>query len=173
MPIGRSFTVDLMVTAEQRKWMLERELRLIFERDLFLIDFWNGGPMSLGCFSAGRSGGYFYIDWNGNIAPCVFFPYFLENVSELYQAGRKLSDVLELPYFHRIREWQAGYLKDGGKVQNLFMPCPIRDHYAFAQETVKSFDAKPMDEDAARAIADPTSHDRACDGDRKHGDARG
>ena len=74
MPIGRSFDVDLMVTAEQRKWMLEKELRLIFERDLFLIDFWNGGPMSLGCISAGRSGGYFYIDWNGNVAPCVFFP---------------------------------------------------------------------------------------------------
>jgi len=31
MPIGRSFDVDLMVSAEQRKWMLEKELCLIFE----------------------------------------------------------------------------------------------------------------------------------------------
>ena len=155
MPIGRSFDLDLMVTAEQRKWMLEKELRLIFERDLFLIDFWNGGPMSLGCISAGRSGGYFYIDWNGNIAPCVFFPYYLENISELYRSGRKLSDVLELAYFRKIRDWQDGYLRDGGKVKNLFMPCPMRDHHAFARETVQEFGAKPMDEDAALAIADP------------------
>ena len=160
MPIGRSFAVDLMVTAEQRKWMLEKELRLIFERDLFLIDFWNGGPLSLGCISAGRSGGYFYIDWNGNIAPCVFFPYYLENISELYRAGRSLSEVLELPYFRRIRDWQAGYLRDRGKVHNLFMPCPMRDHHAFAHQTVQEFGAKPMDEDAARALADPQYHQR-------------
>jgi MoaA/NifB/PqqE/SkfB family radical SAM enzyme len=155
MPIGRSFAVDLMVTPEQRKWMLERELRLIFAQDLFLVDFWNGGPMSLGCISAGRSGGYFYIDWNGNIAPCVFFPYYLENITELYQAGRCLSDVLELPYFRRIREWQADYLRDGGRVQNLFRPCPMRDHHDFAHRTVREFGAKPMDEEAARAIGDP------------------
>ncbi len=155
MPIGRSFAVDLMVTPEQRKWMLEKELQLIFDRDLFLIDFWNGGPMSLGCISAGRSGGYFYIDWNGNIAPCVFFPYYIENIAEMYQAGRSLSEVLELPYFRRIREWQAGYLRDGEKVNNLFLPCPMRDHHAFAHQTVQEFGAKPMDEEAARAIADP------------------
>ncbi len=160
MPIGRSFTVDLMVSPEQRKWMLEKELALIFERDLFLIDFLNGGPMSLGCISAGRSGGYFYIDWNGNIAPCVFFPYYLENIAELYRSGRSLSDVLELPYFRRIREWQASYLRDHGKVGNLFMPCPMRDHHAFAHQTVQEFAARPMDEDAARAIADPLYRQR-------------
>ena len=87
MPIGRSFTVDLMVTPEQRRRMLEKEMRLIFKRDLFLLDFWNGGPLSLGCLSAGRSGGYFYIDWNGNIAPCVFFPYTLANIEDLYRGG--------------------------------------------------------------------------------------
>jgi MoaA/NifB/PqqE/SkfB family radical SAM enzyme len=155
MPIGRSFAVELMVSPEQRKWMLEKELDLIFERDLFLIDFWNGGPMSLGCISAGRSGGYFYIDWNGNIAPCVFFPYYVENISELYRSGRSLNDVLELPYFRRIREWQAGYLRDGGKVGNLFRPCPMRDHHAFAHRTIREFAASPMDEEAERALADP------------------
>ncbi len=160
MPIGRSFAVDLMVTAEQRRWMLEKELRLVFDQELFLIDFWNGGPLSLGCISAGRSGGYFYIDWNGNIAPCVFFPYYLENISEVYRDGRGLNDVLELPYFRRIREWQAGYLRDQGKVNNLFRPCPMRDHHAFAHQTVKEFGARPMDEEAARALADPEYHRR-------------
>lgn len=58
------------------------------------------------------------------------------------------------------REWQAGYLKDQGKVNSLFRPCPMRDHHAFARQTVKEFDARPMDEEAARAIADPDYHRR-------------
>jgi MoaA/NifB/PqqE/SkfB family radical SAM enzyme len=29
-----------------------------------------------------KARGYFYIDWNGNIAPCAFFPYYLANVCD-------------------------------------------------------------------------------------------
>ncbi len=174
MPIGRSFTVDLMVTPEQRKWMLERQLELIYNKNLFIIDFWNGGPMSVGCISAGRSGGYFYIDWDGNVAPCVFFPYHLANVYELYDNGKTLNDVLFSDYFQTIRKWQEGYTnrKNGGKyngkkVQNLFMPCPIRDHYKFAHNTIKRFDARPMDDDAAKAMADPGYRNRMMDYDAR------
>ena len=155
MPIGRSFTVDLMVTPEQRKIMLEQELHLINDRDVFLIDFWNGGPLSLGCISAGRAGGYFYIDWNGNIAPCVFFPYHIANIDSVYAAGASLSSVLDTPYFQSIRKWQEGYLRDDGKVHNLFHPCPMRDHYQFAWETIQKHGPQPMDEEAAKALADP------------------
>lgn len=84
----------------------------------------------------------------------------MSNIAELYQAGRSLSGVLELPYFRRIREWQTGYLKDGGEVQNLFRPCPMRDHRAFAHQTVREFGARPMDEEAARELADPEYHRR-------------
>ena len=73
MPIGRGFTADWMVTPEQRRWMLEQELTLLRDKKRFLVDFWNGGPMTLGCIAAGRPGGYFYVDWNGNIAPACFF----------------------------------------------------------------------------------------------------
>jgi MoaA/NifB/PqqE/SkfB family radical SAM enzyme len=58
MPIGRKFTLDLMVTPEQRAWMYEREQRLIRERKIFMADFWNSGALSDGCISAGRGGGY-------------------------------------------------------------------------------------------------------------------
>jgi MoaA/NifB/PqqE/SkfB family radical SAM enzyme len=169
MPIGRSFTVDLMVTPEQRKRMLEKELHLVYEKNLFLVDFWNGGPMSLGCISAGRGGGYFYIDWNGNISPCVFFPYSVANIGELYAGGGKLTDVLEKPYFKKIRSWQGEYLQDDGKVGNLFRPCPMRDHYRFAFDTIQEYGAAPMDEDAARAIVDPDYRKRMIEYDERVG----
>ena len=174
MPIGRSFTVDLMVTPEQRLWMLERQLDLIYNKNLFIIDFWNGGPMSVGCISAGRSGGYFYIDWNGNIAPCVFFPYHLANVYDLYDKDLTLNDVLFSDYFKTIRKWQGSYTNrkidgryNGKKMQNLFMPCPIRDHYQFAHNTINRFNTKPMDDDAARAIADPHYRERMINYDER------
>jgi len=155
MPIGRSYSVDLMVSAEQRAWMLEKELRMINERNRFLVDFWNGGIMSVGCISAGRPGGYFYIDWNGNIAPCVFFPYTAANVYQLYNRGGSLSSLLEEEYFRAIRIWQEGYLGGAERMGNLFRPCPVRDHYSFAHRLVSSQGVKPMDENAAAALGDP------------------
>ena len=174
MPIGRSFTVDLMVTPEQRQWMLEKQLDLIYNKKLFIIDFWNGGPMSVGCISAGRAGGYFYIDWDGNIAPCVFFPYHLGNINELYQNNQTLTDILMSDYFKSIRSWQEFYSnrKNGGKcngekMKNMFTPCPMRDHYQFSHETITRFGAKPMDRDAARALLDPEYKKKLMAYDRK------
>jgi len=66
MPIGRGVATELMITPEQRLDLFKREQELIEETDLFLVDFWNGGLDSVGCLSAGRPGGYFYIDWSGN-----------------------------------------------------------------------------------------------------------
>jgi MoaA/NifB/PqqE/SkfB family radical SAM enzyme len=155
MPIGRGSTLELMVTPEQRRRMLEKELHLVSDLDVFLVDFWNSGPMSLGCISAGRPGGYCYVDWNGNVAPSVFFPYSVANVGALHAAGQPLSSVLDTPCFRSIRAWQEQYRRDGGRVHNLFRPCPIGDHYQFARETIQRHQARAMDDQAARALADP------------------
>ncbi len=160
MPIGRSSALDMMITPEQRQWMLKRESELIFGKKLFLIDFWNGGPLSVGCISAGRAGGYFYIDWNGNISPCVFFPYSIDNIYDVYKSNRSLSSLLTAPLFESIRSWQKDYRGNGSgkRTQNLFAPCPIRDHYAFARDAICRFEAKPMDEAAAHSIEDQEYH---------------
>lgn len=154
MPIGRSVDTELMVTPEQRKRMLERQLDLIKNRGLFFIDFWNGGPMSGGCVSAGRSGGYFYIDWNGDVQPCVFVPYAVDNVHNIYANGRTLSSVLDNPILSGWRAWQKEYSGYGGasKTQNLFTPCPIRDHYDVAYNLLTRYKARPTNPDAAHAI---------------------
>lgn len=156
MPIGRGITIDNMVTSDQRRWMLDRLLKSLYEDGRFLIDFWNGGPMSEGCIAAGRHGGYIYINWNGDISPCVFFPYAGANIKELYAEGKELSTVLTTGFFQEIREWQDTYYgkKEGSSPQNLFMPCPIRDHHDVAHDCVVKHGAKPIDEDAAVALQD-------------------
>jgi MoaA/NifB/PqqE/SkfB family radical SAM enzyme len=156
MPIGRSFTVDRMVTPDQRQRMLDRQLDLMRNRGLFFIDFWNGGPMSGGCMSAGRSGGYFHIDWNGDVSPCVFMPYAVENVYEMYRAHRTLTSVLDRPVFKEIRAWQLKYAGRTGerRTGNMFAPCPIRDHHEVAHDILVRLGARPIHEDAALALGD-------------------
>jgi MoaA/NifB/PqqE/SkfB family radical SAM enzyme len=156
MPIGRSYSVDRMVTPEQRARMLTRQLDLMRSRGLFFIDFWNGGPMSGGCMSAGRAGGYFHVDWNGDCSPCVFVPYAVDNVYDLYRAHRTISSVLDQPVFKELRCWQARYAGRTGEqpTGNMFAPCPIRDHHQVARDVLVRLHARPMHEDAAHALAD-------------------
>lgn len=156
MPIGRSYTIDLIITPEQRVALYKQEQRMIRESNIFLVDFWNGGPFSTGCIAAGRPGGYFYVDWNGNAAPCTFFPYYVSNVNDIYLERKSLNDILLSPYFISLRRWQNdyGYGQPPDKVNNYIVPCPIRDHYEDARSIIDAFDVKPMDEQAGEALGD-------------------
>jgi hypothetical protein len=156
MPIGRSFTVDRMVSPEQRQRMLDRQLDLMRNRGLFFIDFWNGGPMSGGCMSAGRSGGYFHVDWNGDVSPCVFMPYAVDNVYDVYRSHRTLTSVLERPVLKELRAWQRKYAGRTGEqpTGNMFAPCPIRDHHEVGRDVLVRLGARPIHEDAALALQD-------------------
>jgi len=157
MPIGRRFTLDLMVTPEQRREMYLKTWKLIREKGLFIADFWNCGTVSNGCISAGRPRGYFYIDWNGNVMPCVFNPYKTHNIIEVYKEGRDLNTVLFSPLFKEIREWQEEYALDkpADDMGNIIVPCAIRDHYKMMKELLKKTNAKPADEAAEEALQDP------------------
>ncbi|RKY86879.1 radical SAM protein [candidate division KSB1 bacterium] len=157
MPIGRSYTLDLMVTPEQRKWMFEREQHLIREKALFIADFWNSGAVANGCISAGRPGGYFYIDWNGNCLPCAFYPYTGANIKQVYQEGGDLNTVLMNPFFEAIRKWQRdySYMKPAPEVGNQIVPCISKDHHREARRIIDETGAKPADQEAEEALKDP------------------
>lgn len=156
MPIGRSWTLDLMPTPEQRVAMYERLWELIREHDLFLIDFWNGGTASSGCISAARPGGYLYIDWDGNVCPCVFNPYTTTNINDVYAHGGDLEDAIETPFFESIRRWHDDYILDRApdEVGNMICQCPIRDHAAMMREIIRDTGAQPIDDDARAALRD-------------------
>ena len=157
MPIGRAPSIDLMVTPEQRVWMYERTMYLMRNRGYMLADFWNSGSVSDGCISAARGSGYFYIDWRGNITPCVFNPYAVASVYDLYRRNASLNEVVfNCPFFRAIQEWQKeyGYGNREFKSGNYIMPCPIRDHYPVMRRLIDEHKPKPIDRSAAEALED-------------------
>ncbi len=156
MPIGRGHTLDLMVSPEQRLEMLERTWRMVRERKLFIADFWNNGTLSNGCIAAGRRGGYFYINWNGDVTPCVFIPYADMNINKVYRSGGNLNTVLASPLFQRIRQWQDayGYEQPADQVGNWLCPCAIRDHFGEFLEACQACEARPIDSEAQAGLTD-------------------
>jgi MoaA/NifB/PqqE/SkfB family radical SAM enzyme len=163
MPIGRSYTLDLLPTPEQRLRMWQRAWELIRGRHLFIADFWNLGTASYGCIAAGHEGGYMTVDWNGNISPCVFIPYSPLNIHDVYAQGKTLNDAWAHPFFAQLRAWQDRYSNEknytqGGWHGNWLMPCPNRDHHAEFKEILRANRAVPIDEPAEAALRDPDYH---------------
>jgi MoaA/NifB/PqqE/SkfB family radical SAM enzyme len=154
MPIGRSFTLDLMPTPEQRAWMWKRSWQVVRERQLFMPDFWNHGSCVDGCIAAGGhgQGGYFYIDWNGAVTPCVFMPYSPVNIRDIYAQGKTLNDVWHEPFFQAVRQWQYNYSQDR---RSLISPCPSRDHHDELERLLMEYEPEPTDTNAADALVDP------------------
>jgi len=151
MPIGRSYTLDLMPTPDQRLEMWRQSWKLVREKRVFLADFWNHGTIVDGCLSAGGhdNGGYFYIEWNGNVTPCVFVPYSPVNVIDIYSNNGNLNDIYTNPFFSDIRNWQKN-----GTDGNLLMPCLIRDHNEDLRRLIRKHEANPIDKNAETAIMD-------------------
>ncbi len=154
MPIGRGKDeIDLMVRPEKRVELFRKWEELLSEKKYCLADFWNSGLLSRGCIAYGRSGGYFYIDWHGNVTPCAFIPYYVDNIYELYNNGKTLADALFSDFMKNGRKWQREYgLEDRKKPKNWLMPCSIRDHYEIFRHAVLPEDAKPEDEKAREAL---------------------
>lgn len=161
MPIGRAKdTMELMVTPEQREKLTLKWEKLLFEKGYFVGDFWDAGAASHGCMAYGRSGGYFYVDWNGNVMPCVFIPYYVDNVYDLYNNGKTIIDALMSEFFIRGRKWQEeyGFLSD--PPGNYFAPCSIRDNHKDFREKILTSNVKPEDENARLALEDPEYYEK-------------
>ncbi len=152
MPIGKAVNTDLMLTPEQRV-QLYRVWEKMLDKGYAIADFWNSGVLSNGCIAYGRNGGYLYIDWNGNIMPCVFVPYYEDNIIELHKKGKKLADALFSGLFVNGRKWQEEYgLSHTQKPGNWLMPCSIRDHYKNFKENILTKQSKPEDEPAEKSL---------------------
>jgi MoaA/NifB/PqqE/SkfB family radical SAM enzyme len=157
MPIGRKPDFELMITPEQRRNLWFKERHLIKDKGIFFVDFWNGGPISDGCICAGRKGGYLYIDWSGNVMPCVFVPYTVGHIQrDFFDKGKNLNDILQTPFFTKLRNWQAGYSyqKQATEVGNEIVPCPIRDHHNEFHKIAEEAHAIPVGKSTERFFKD-------------------
>ncbi len=154
MPIGRGKDeLDLMVNPESRLKLYRKWEELLSGKRYCLADFWNSGVLARGCIAYGRSGGYAYVDWHGNVTPCAFIPYYVDNIYELYKNGKTLADAMFSDFMKNGRKWQREYgLDNWKKPKNWLMPCSIRDHYEIFRNSVLSKEAKPEDEKAKEAL---------------------
>lgn len=157
MPEGRDPDPLLMPTPEQRLRLWERSWRLIEERRIPLFDFWNHGALVGGCVAAGRERGYIYVDWDGNVLPCVFVPYSAGNIHEMHARGQTLNDAWSSPLMSSMREWQSRHAATEANRRpgpGLLCACPVRDHYGRFKRIVTSTGAVPLDSTAASCLAD-------------------
>jgi len=157
LPIGRNSDLDNMPTPEQRVSFLHRSRDVIARQKLFLVDFWNHGPLVKGCIAAGREGGYLHIDWNGNVMPCVFAPYSAANVHDVFARGGNLNDIWKTPFLQAIRQWQKtyGYAQPQPSPEaNWLRPCPFRDHHGLFRSWVDMYKPEPQDDAARESMLD-------------------
>lgn len=163
MPIGREYSTNVMITPEQRVDLFKVQQQVLLNKKYFVADFWNSAMMSNGCISCGRPGGYFYINWDGNIMPCVFIPYFKDNIHKLYESGKTLADALFSSFFIEGRKWQSSYRNNDSKLGNLLMPCFYRDHYVDFYRIAKLTGVEPENSSASKAfISDEYYQDMMC-----------
>jgi len=157
MPIGRGKDeLELMVVPEKRVELYRKWEKLLTEKKYCLADFWNSGVLARGCIAYGRSGGYLYIDWHGNVTPCAFIPYYVDNIYDLYDTGKTLTDALFSDFMKNGRKWQREYgLDNWKKPDNWLMPCSIRDHYEVFRKSVLPENVKPENEKAKEALESP------------------
>ena len=156
MPIGRKKTLDLLVTPQQRLKLFRTVKHLIEDKKYFVTDFWNSGSCVEGCISAGRYGGYLYIDWNGHVAPCAFNPYSPVNIYDAYKEKKTLNDILQEPFFKAIRKWQENYglTRPKDEIGNWITPCISKDHYKDLKPMLDKYKPLPIDEPAREALED-------------------
>jgi MoaA/NifB/PqqE/SkfB family radical SAM enzyme len=115
MPVGKDPLLDLVPTPEQRLACGARIAALRRDQPIFLADFWNDGPASAGCLAART---YLHILNSGQIEPCVFAHFGLDNVR-----NKTIVEAVNSPFFGAIRR-EFPYNEAG----NLRRPCMIVDN---------------------------------------------
>jgi len=124
VPVGRRPDLSLMPTPEQRDLMRRRTVDFRASKPMIIVDFWNDGPIISGCIAGGRK--YFHINANGDIEPCVFCHFAVDNIRRT-----SLKEALRSPLFQAIRERQ-------GQHDNLLRPCMLIDHPEIGRDFFQS-----------------------------------
>jgi MoaA/NifB/PqqE/SkfB family radical SAM enzyme len=140
MPIGADPDPARMITAAQRDHLRKRVYEIRNSRPIFAADFWNDGPAVQGCMAGGRR--YLHINPNGDIEPCVFVHFAVDNVRET-----TIREALRSPFMRAIRE---GAPYDG----NLLRPCMIIDRPEVLRRHCRAHGARPTHPGASNIVSE-------------------
>lgn len=141
VPIGRCPQPELMSTPEQRNRLREVVQEVRRTRPIFIGDFWNDGPLVGGCLAGGRR--YFHINVHGDVEPCVFQHFAVDNIKE-----KPLAECLNSEFFRAMRATIPKFRN------NLYMPCMIIDRPQVLRALVKRYGARPTHPGAETIIED-------------------
>ncbi|SNB47639.1 radical SAM protein [Geobacter sp. DSM 9736] len=137
VPVGREPDIELMAKPEQRDYLRRRVTEFRSSKPMLFVDFWNDGPIISGCIAGGRK--YFHVNANGDIEPCVFCHFAVDNIRRT-----SLREALNSPLFKKIRQVQ-------GENDNLLRPCMLIDHPEVGRELFSAHGTYPT-HDGAEAI---------------------
>jgi len=129
IPIGRKPAMELVPTPEQRDEFRRRVKKIRNEKPIFVGDFWNDGYFSGGGIAGGRQ--YMHINANGDVEPCVFCHFAVDNIKE-----KSLRDALQSDFFKAIQARQP-------YTDNLLRPCMLIDCPDVLEEVVREHGARP------------------------------
>ena len=143
MPVGKDASVDLLLSPEQREYMVHR-VRFIRSRKcpikLFTLDFQNDAEFVGGCIAGGKN--YLHINPNGDVEPCVFIHYSNINIKE-----HSLLECLQQPLFmeyHNTMPFNDNQLR----------PCPMLENPEMIKKMVEASGAHSTDMQAEEPVDD-------------------
>ena len=122
IPTGKDPDLNLMPTPEQRDYRRRRVLEIRKTKNIIPIDFWNDGPLVHGCMAGGKN--YLHVNVNGDVEPCVFIHFAVDNVK-----NKSLVEIINSDFFKLFREKQMQSV-------NHLRPCCIIDNPHFLREAV-------------------------------------
>ena len=129
VPVGKNPDISLMPSPQQRRKVGMRVREIRATRPIFVADFWNDGDYVGGCIAGGRR--YFHINCHGDVEPCVFCHFAIDNIKE-----KGLKEVIDSPLFRNIQSKQP-YAEDHR------MPCMLIDHNSVLRSVVRETGARP------------------------------
>jgi MoaA/NifB/PqqE/SkfB family radical SAM enzyme len=118
--------LQLVPTPEQKAMISEKVRNVRARKPLIIIDFYSDANITEGC-GAGRV--TIHVNNNGDVEPCVFFPFSVDNIRQ-----KPFLDILKSDFFKSIRKIPKDY---AGNVQTCMMAAQpkavlkiIEDHNA-------------------------------------------
>ncbi|MEW6049384.1 MAG: radical SAM protein, partial [Bacillota bacterium] len=143
IPVGRDPDVELMVTPEQREYLVYRVREIRTSKPYLWADFWNDGYLTNGCIAGGRR--YFHILASGEVEPCAFAHFSVGNIKDL-----SLREVLANPLFRAYQKRQPFN-------PNHLAPCPIIDNPQALRDIVAESGARPTHPGAESVLQGPVA----------------
>ena len=146
MPVGKDASTDLLLTPEQREYMVKR-VRYVRSQycpiKLFTLDFQNDAEFVGGCIAGGKN--YLHINANGDVEPCVFIHYSGANIHE-----HSLLECLQQPLFMQYHDTMPFN-------ENMLQPCPMLENPEMIEKMVKASGAHSTDMQAEEPVEELTA----------------